>query len=520
MISPTQGAFVPSQQITDNIVIVQEALHSMRQKRGEKGYMAIKIVLAKAYDRLYWDFIRDTLLEMKIPQLLLEIIILCVTTPSMKILWNGEPTDAFRPSKGIRQGDPLSLYLFVMCMERFNHVIEEAVDHGQWKLIYYNRGRPKLTNLFFVDDIILFAEATSDQAHLIEGCLQCFCDSSREIVSFLKSYVCFSSNVLEERANEVSGILGIDHTDDLGFYLGMPTINGRVTKATFQHIIDKVYKRLSGWKAKCISLSRRTTLIKSVLSSLAYYSMQTIKFPRSVCDSVDQKSRMFIWGGSNDKKKIHLLSWNTLQRQRKEGGLGYGVYTWRKGVVWNEECMRDYFMPVIVYDLEPARRDEEIPIYPILFMHTKLKEMSDALFKDDMRKQGCYKIRKEVFISLVTPPDGWVMLNTNGASRGNPRDAGGGEILQDDRGHFIRAFDKNYGICTSTISELLAIIREWEVKLEHCYLEANRAADWLANHGCEQKEILLMFDSAPPNHGLILLEDIKGVSWHRIIVAS
>nr|GEV60496.1 non-LTR retroelement reverse transcriptase [Tanacetum cinerariifolium] len=162
------------------------------------------------------------------------------------------------------------------------------------------------------------------------------------------------------------------------------------------------------------------------------------------------------------------------------------------------------------------------------------------------------------------------MLNTNGTSRGNPGYVGGGEILRDDRGHFIRAFDENYGICTFTISELLAIMRgitmaidigikkflvkvdsqvvvqliechivrhnntyfivkkyrdllentEWEVKLEHCYREANRAADWLTNHGCEQEEILLMFDSAPPNLGLILLEDIKGVLWHRSIVAS
>nr|GEZ18099.1 adenylate-forming reductase 03009 [Tanacetum cinerariifolium] len=125
-------------------------------------------------------------------------------------------------------------------------------------------------------------------------------------------------------------------------------------------------------------------------------------------------------------------------------------------------------------------RDEEIPIDPIRFLHTKLKEMS-ALFKDDMRKQVCYKIRKDIFIGRVTPSDGWVMLNTDGASRGNPGDAGGGGILWDDRGHFIRAFAENNGI-----------------------------SDWLANRGCEQEERLLMLDSAPPNLGLILLEDIKG----------
>ncbi|GKA76430.1 reverse transcriptase [Tanacetum coccineum] len=227
MISPTQGAFVLGRQITDNIVIVHEVLHLMRKKQGQKGSMAIKIDLAKAYDRLQWDFIRDTLFETKIPPLLVEIIMLCVTTPSMKILWNGETTEEFRPSRGIRQGDPLSPYIFVMCMKRLNHLIEVAVKGG-------------------------------------------------ELVSFHKSRIYFFNNVHHELADEVSEILRIDHTDDLGYYLGMPTINGRVTKATFQNIINKVDKRLSGWKTK--------------------------------------------W--SDDEKQIHLLSWNTLQKDRKEGGLG------------------------------------------------------------------------------------------------------------------------------------------------------------------------------------------------------
>ncbi|GJU55709.1 retrovirus-related pol polyprotein from transposon TNT 1-94 [Tanacetum coccineum] len=133
----------------------------------------------------------------------------------------------FVPSRGTRQADPLSPYLFVVCMERLNHFIEVAVESGHWKPRCCNRGGPKLTNLFFADHIVLFTEESRDQAHVIKSCLQRFCDASGEIVSFPKSRIYFTRNVPDECADKVSGILGIDHTDDLGYYLRTPTINRR-----------------------------------------------------------------------------------------------------------------------------------------------------------------------------------------------------------------------------------------------------------------------------------------------------
>lgn len=156
--SCTQTSFVPGRQITDNIVIVQEVIHTMRRKQSGKGLMTLKIDFEKAYDRLKWSFIRDTLCEMNLPIRLIEIIMECITASSLQILWNGEKTEPFKPSRGIRQGDPLSPYIFVLCMERLNQVIEAAIIEDKWKPIHASRGGPKLSNLFFADDIILFAE--------------------------------------------------------------------------------------------------------------------------------------------------------------------------------------------------------------------------------------------------------------------------------------------------------------------------------------------------------------------------
>jgi len=156
LISPAQSSFVPGRQITDNILIMQEVLHSMRRRSGTKGWMAIKIDLEKAYDRLRWTFIHDTLAQMKLPESIIGIIMNCVTSSTLNILWNGEPTGAFYPTRGIRQGDPLSPYLFVACMERFSQLIEASCSGGQWKGIPVCKGGPRISHLMFADDIVLF----------------------------------------------------------------------------------------------------------------------------------------------------------------------------------------------------------------------------------------------------------------------------------------------------------------------------------------------------------------------------
>lgn len=138
----------------------------------------VKINLEKAYDRLEWGFIQDTLQHFVLPQHLVDVIMLCVTTSTFGIFWNGEATDKFTPSRRLRQGDPLSPYLFVLCMERLDHLIEEKVEQGLWKPISVNRGGPKLSHLCFVDDLILFSKAELSQAHLLRQVLNIFCAES------------------------------------------------------------------------------------------------------------------------------------------------------------------------------------------------------------------------------------------------------------------------------------------------------------------------------------------------------
>lgn len=122
---PYQAAFIPGRRGANNFIIVQELIHTIGRTKGRKGYTTIKIDLEKAYDRIEWSFIREMLIMFNFPDKLVELIMSCVSSVSTSLLFNGGCLDSFCPSRGFRQGDPLSPYLFIICMEYLGHLIEE-----------------------------------------------------------------------------------------------------------------------------------------------------------------------------------------------------------------------------------------------------------------------------------------------------------------------------------------------------------------------------------------------------------
>ena len=117
LISPLQAAFVPGRKGIDNAIIAQEVIHSINKKKGKVGYMALKIDLEKVYDKLEWSFIKDMLVKINLLVDLVDIIMSCVLTVFTFIMVNEDALESIYSSQGIRQGDPLSLYLFILCMD-------------------------------------------------------------------------------------------------------------------------------------------------------------------------------------------------------------------------------------------------------------------------------------------------------------------------------------------------------------------------------------------------------------------
>ena len=168
---------------------------------------------------------------------------------------------------------------------------------------------------------MLFAKADKKNCTAIREVLDSFCEQSGQKISNDKSHIYFSPNVDPEKRTELCEILGFRSTPSLGKYLGFP-IKHLGTPQDFGHIIDRIKSKLVGWKANLLSFAGRVVLTQSMTSTIPNYTMQFIALPAKIHQGIDRLSRNFLWGSSENKKKLHLISWEKVAKSKKEGGLG------------------------------------------------------------------------------------------------------------------------------------------------------------------------------------------------------
>ena len=144
------------------------------------------------------------------------------------------------------------------------HPINHAMSEGRWKPIKLSKYEPPISHMFFVDDSLLFVEATTYQIEVIMDYLDKLCDFSGQRVSRPKSSITFSTRIDVEVATRISNISKIPITNSLERHLGISSIMGRVNSGQFKHILDHMEGRLEGWKEKNLTLARRVVLAKLV----------------------------------------------------------------------------------------------------------------------------------------------------------------------------------------------------------------------------------------------------------------
>lgn len=140
--------------------------------------MIFKIDLEKAYDKISWEFLEKTLINFNFDRKWISIIMSYVTKGETVILWNGYPLDPIKARRGLSQGDPLSPYLFVLCLEFLSNLINEAVFKKKWTGIQSSRNGPTISHLFFADDLRFFVQADLHNANMIMEILEEFCGAS------------------------------------------------------------------------------------------------------------------------------------------------------------------------------------------------------------------------------------------------------------------------------------------------------------------------------------------------------
>lgn len=168
-----QSAFLPRRLISDNSLIVFETFHYLKKPRKKgNGFVGIKLDIAKAYYSLEWNFIKTTLKTMGFPTKIINIIMLSVCTVTFSILVNGQPTDTFKPKRGIRQGDPLSPYLFILCAEVLSSLIQKSQQEGLIDGISIATNASAISHLLYAGESILFCRANPEEATTIMNILK------------------------------------------------------------------------------------------------------------------------------------------------------------------------------------------------------------------------------------------------------------------------------------------------------------------------------------------------------------
>lgn len=172
IISPFQSSFIPKKGTCDNAIILQEISHMMHKSKRKKGDVAFKIDLQKTYNHVRWDYLKGCLVHFGFPQITIDLIMHCVSSSSLSLIWNGQHLPNFSPTRSLRQEDPLSPYLFAIRMEKLSIAISEAVWAKRWMPIKVTSIGPHFSHLLFADDILLLSKATCSQAKMMADLLQ------------------------------------------------------------------------------------------------------------------------------------------------------------------------------------------------------------------------------------------------------------------------------------------------------------------------------------------------------------
>ncbi|GAU51623.1 hypothetical protein TSUD_414500 [Trifolium subterraneum] len=318
LISPCQSAFLPGRQILDGVVVLNEVIDLA--KRRKDTCMLFKVDFERAYDTISWNYLERMMVKMGFAGQWIRWMRACVFNSSMSVLVNGSPTEDFKVEKGLRQGDPLSPFLFLIAAEGLTGMVNRAVDIGKFAG-YTMGGSIQFQILQFADDTVLLGEASWDNVRTIKAILRGFELVSGLKINFVKSKmygINVEANFLEAAASFLSCSV-----DSIPFkFLGIPVGANPRRQETWQPIIDSLTKRLSSWTGRNLSIGGRVTLINSVLSSIPLYFFSFYKAPRCIVNKLVRIQQNFLWGGGLEDKKLCWIKWEQVCLSKDRGGLG------------------------------------------------------------------------------------------------------------------------------------------------------------------------------------------------------
>lgn len=319
IISKSQSGFIGGRLIGENVLVAQEIIRGYNRK-GVSPRMALKVDIHKAYDMISWEYIEKALIAVGFPNRIIGWIMQLVTTPSYTIKINGSFEGFFRGTRGLRQGDPLSPFLFVIGMEGLSGLLRRAANNN---LINWHPGCKSifLNHLAFADDLFVFARGDLHSANHIRNILNEFHGVSGLQMSTSKSEV-FLGGCGYGLKRCILAALECREGSLPVRYLGLPLSHRGLSERDCWPLIEKIKSKLFKWSNLSLSFAGRLELIKSVLYGIVNYWIAVHVLPVKVIKKVEGIMARFLWKGRDEVRIKHRVKWSLCCLPKEEGGLG------------------------------------------------------------------------------------------------------------------------------------------------------------------------------------------------------
>ncbi|XP_074342078.1 uncharacterized protein LOC141679483 [Apium graveolens] len=336
LVDISQSAFIPGRSISDNILLSRELFRGYERETGVPK-CALKIDLYKAFDSIHWNFIIAVLERMRFPGVMIGWIKACICSTRFSIKLNGIVHGYFKGTTGLRQGDPMSPYIFALCMNILSCILNNTPANFKY---HWRCKELKIDHLFFADDVLCFSHGSKQSVQHILNSINSFSGWSGLAPSISKStgFLCNCDDGFSTWFN----ILSIPRGTFPVRFFGVPLISSQLCVNDWMPIIDRITSRLHSWATLLLSLAGRVMLIRSVVHAIEAFWGNHFLLPASIHHTIQSMLTRFLWKGNINHKGGAKIAWTSICLPREEGGLDL-----KNMIDWNHAQVIHHLIKVV-----------------------------------------------------------------------------------------------------------------------------------------------------------------------------